>query len=86
MSMLMKKVTNVVGFSSLPGVLLARLLSWFYLILLLNQTWVHLVVCWHQMVVKESASFIAGAKQGGSPGHLVVKRPELPEGFQGNVL
>ena len=34
--------------------------------------------------MKESAAFIAGAKK--ESRELVLKRPELPEGFQGKVF
>ena len=57
-------------------------------IVLLNQTWVHLrsvkLIYWHQVVVKGSTAFIEG-QQARSLRQLVLKRLELPEGFQGKV-
>ena len=60
------------------------------MLLLLNQTWVHFPVhnkanLLTQVVVKESTAFIAG-HQARSPGQLVLKTPDLPEGFQESIF
>ena len=42
-------------------------------------------IYWYEVVVKESAAFIAG-HQARNPGKLVLKRPWTPNGFQGKVF
>ena len=41
-------------------------------------------ICWHQVVVKKSMTFIAGPSK--EDGQLMLKRPEFPGGFQGRVF
>ena len=60
-----------------------------WVLLLPNQTWVYSPACskadcWYQVVVKGSAAFIAGTKQGVWAAN--IQKAWTPNGFQGTVF